>query len=364
MALTKLPVRYCCLYDPNATSSQFQGQKNLSRYVLAALSIAYPNELTRAGLSEPSAVPSVSQLIATARKIARFRRDSGPPRGVTVIDMVLSLGTVPEAQYGDHLILIGHDSYALRARRELAATKPGSAWVRRVVAYLAWRHLEDCLAKLCHRRIYVSAVDAAAAGPRSSALVMPIPLSATMRRAAEVPKIGLRGSPKRLLISVPVLNRAQNRFDLAAIRQVRRLAPPDATLTVWGAAAEPLAARLTDLGGLEFVPWAEDYEAFLRRFDLLIYPRIVGSGFHSKLAEALAVGLPCLAVDWIAKALTDAGYCGLLPFSGISDFAPAVVRALATAAPPPTVSDLADPAVALAPLLEAVEFAREPNSHG
>ena len=361
--MSEVSLYYCCLYDPTVDSPDFSGQKNLSRHVLDALNSTHRLTLSAITCSDPPTLPSVGRLIAVTQKIARHRRTSDSNTGVTVVDMVHSLASLPEARYGDSLIVIGHDSYALRARRELEATKNGPPKIRRMIAYLAWRYLEHRLGKICHKRIYVSPIDAQVAASDGSALVMPIPLTATMRRAATMPTARSNGLPKRLLVPVPVLNTSQNRFDLDAIAQIRRLAPSGTTVTVWGAAADYLASQLPDHDGLDFVSWADDYQAFLSCFDLLIYPRIIGSGFHGKISEALATGLPCVVVDWVAHALTHAGYGGLLTFSGDHDFAKVVGQALAGPAPRPRVPK-GDPARAMAPLLTAVDQAKRGAAFG
>ncbi len=350
---------YCCLYDPRGKARAFQGQKNLSAHVLAVLEKTYPTTMRVLDRDSSAVVPKVFDLLKTARRIEAYRARATTPnsalQGVTVVDMVLSFADLPSERFLDNIVLIGHDSYALRAWREWRQTPLGRGWLRRGLAWWAWHRLERHLARICAHRIYVSPVDQRVAGPLETSSVISIPLGSDIHAAKcstlARPK---QHPPRTILIPVPVLNAAQNAFEARALVRILEVLPQGAVLTLWGAAASHHAKAFGTRPNLRFVDWVEDYTAFLSGFDLLLYPRAVGSGFHTKLAEAQALGVPCLTVDWVAAALQTAGYTGLSTYRG-GAFIAALSKVLADGAPHPgAVPRTADPDVALRPLLDAI----------
>lgn len=354
-------LRYCCFYDPRGPERRFQGQKNLSAHVLTALERTYGDYLELLPYSQVDQAPNIASLLKVTREIETIRASSGAtPKGITVVDMVLSLAYLPIERCADAIILIGHDSYALRAWREWQKTRFGLRWLRRGLAWWAWHRLERRLSRICEHRIYVSPVDLDAAGPSKTASFMPIPLH-TQILAGQVYASTRqeKSSPKKILVPVPVLNTAQNSIEETILRKILVALPHDANVSVWGAAADHHAKALGADPRLHFVDWVTDYSAFLSSFDLLIYPRLVGSGFHTKLAEALALGVPCLAVDWICEALAAAGYTGLTAFRE-ETFSATLDHVLqAGATPPKGLPDAAKPDVAMAPLIAAINATRD-----
>lgn len=351
---------YCCLYDPRGPGTLFQGQKNLSVHVLTAIEKTYGDYLEHLTPVKADAKTDIASLLKIACEIETVRATSREdPRGVVVVDMVLSLAHLPAKRHSDLIILIGHDSYSLRAWREWKKTRFGLSWARRGLAWWAWHRMERKLSRICYHRIYVSPVDRSAAGPRGTSSVMPIPLRPQLHAAqASRSMMKNRKPPRKFLVPVPVINAAQNLAEEKILQKILAELPNGATATVWGAAAEHHAKRFGADPRLRFIDWVDDYSAFLGGFDLLIYPRLVGSGFHTKLAEALALGVPCMAVEWICEALADANYTGLTAFRE-QTFSATLTKVIQTGAElPKGLPDKANPGVAMLPLIEAVNAAR------
>ena len=320
---------YCCFYHP-FDKPGFQGQKNLSVHVDRVLSDSFAKQYQSVSSREFSGFPSIYGIVKTLHKVLWWRvldifrsRGADAPHNVTVVDMIHSVVVLGRQNSGDRLVLIGHDSYSLRGRRQLMQTGAGTAFVRTAAAWVCWCYAEFLARRVFDFQFFVSPVDCRVAGHPHRSGVLPIPLSEHIRKAAgrRLPSSGRR---RKLLIPVAVVNPAQNSFDAAAVRTIVRVCPPETEITLWGAGAEILKSEFDAVEDLQFVTWVEDYTGFLGQFDAVIYPRIVGSGFHTKLAEVLALGVPTLSVDWIAEALTSAGYSGLSTFTGSGDFETAV----------------------------------------
>ncbi len=327
--MAEMGLCYCCFYHPFDRSG-FQGQKNLSVHVDQVLSDSFAGQYQTVSSPEFSGFPSIYGIVKTLHKLLWWRvldfsrsRGADSPRNVTVVDMIHSVVVLDRQNSGDRLVLIGHDSYSLRGRRQLMQTGAGMAFARTAAAWLCWCYAEFLARRVFDFQFFVSPVDCRIAGHPNRSGVLPIPLTEHIRKAAGQ----RRPSPdkrRKLLIPVAVVNPAQNRFDAEAVNIIRRICPPETEITLWGAGAETLRAEFDAVENLQFATWVEDYTGFLGQFDAVIYPRIVGSGFHTKLAEVLALGIPTLSVDWIAEALTSAGYSGLSTFTGSGDFETAV----------------------------------------
>lgn len=345
-------IHYCCFYYPFSAPG-FAGQKNLSRSVHAILAAEFGESLHSTSQDPRADFPSVLSCLKVAHRLLLGRLSR--TREVTVLDMIHSLSCLPKERHRDRIILVGHDSYALRAWRELRHSRPTLGWhkVRKAAAWAAWAYLEFLLRLVCTSRLYVSPIDRAAVGGKRSAEIA-IPLSPHLLQSR--PQSSSIGEIKRVLISTPVCNATQNAFDVEAIRIVHEITFPNASIVVWGAAADRLSSEIGHLAGVEFVSWVHDYISFVQSFDLLIYPRIIGSGFHTKIAEALVLGVQCVCAEWVARALEAVGYSGLSTFEARGCLGSAVRRALELhrrGKRRPHVPAAVHPQVALRPLVDA-----------
>jgi glycosyltransferase involved in cell wall biosynthesis len=165
------------------------------------------------------------------------------------------------------------------------------------------------------------------------------------------------GKP-RILVSLPVTNAAQNRIDKELVEHLLRITSDRAAVTIWGKGAKAVSESLNCRDTVHVSEWVEDYPSFIASFDLMVYPRLVGSGFHGKLAEALVLGVPCLCADWVGKPLKACGYDGLYTFTGGRDFETAYTDLFeqilsSQGLPLPIVPTQAQKGVAIAPLIEA-----------
>lgn len=328
--MVEMGLRYCCFYHP-FDKPGFQGQKNLSVHIDRVLSDSFSGQYQTVSSPEFSGFPSIQSILKTLhsllwwRVVDKLRRhDTDNAHNVTVVDMIHSVVVLGRQNSGDRLVLLGHDSYSLRAWRQLMQTGAGVAFVRTAAAWLCWRYAEFLARCLFDFQFFVSPVDRRVAGHPHRSSILPIPLSEQFREAAGRRRSSSGRRRQKLLVPVAVINPTQNSFDIAAVKTIRLVCPPETEITLWGGGAETLRPGLEAVENLEFVTWVEDYTGFLGQFDAVIYPRIVGSGFHTKLAEVLALGIPSLSVDWIAEALTSVGYGGLSTFSGPDDFETAV----------------------------------------
>jgi hypothetical protein len=328
--MVEMGLRYCCFYHP-FDKPGFQGQKNLSVHIDQELSDSFSGQYQTVSSPDFSGFPSLQSILRMLhsqlwwRVVDQWRpHDTDRACNVTVVDMIHSVVALGRQNSGDRLVLIGHDSYSLRAWRQLMRTGAGLAFVRSAAAWLGWRYTEFLARRLFDFQFFVSPVDRRVAGhPRRSG-ILPIPLSQQIREAAGQRRPSSDHCRQKLLVPVAVINPTQNSFDMAAVKTIRLVCPPETEITLWGGGAETLRPELQGVENLRFVTWVEDYVGFLEQFDAVIYPRIVGSGFHTKLAEVLALGIPSLSVDWIAEALNSAGYGGLSTFTGPGDFETAV----------------------------------------
>jgi hypothetical protein len=364
--MVEMGLCYCCFYHP-FDKPGFQGQKNLSVHIDRVLSDSFSGQYQTISSPESSGFPSIYSIVKTLHNLLWWRvtdlfgsHRTDSPHNVTVVDMIHSVVALGRQNSGDRLVLIGHDSYSLRAWRQLMQTSAGTAFVRTAAAWLCWCYAEFLARCVFDFQFFVSPVDCRVAGHPHRSGVLPIPLSEHVRKAAGQRRPSSGHRRRRCLVPVAVINPTQNSFDTAAVKTITRVLPPETEITLWGAGAETLRPGLEAIENLKFVTWVEDYTGFLGQFDAVIYPRIVGSGFHTKLAEVLALGIPSLSVDWIAEALTSAGYGGLSTFSGPGDFETAVREFCGhgpSPAPTATVSlpQSADAKHALQPLVESCD---------
>lgn len=351
---------YCAFYGPE--TSGLPGQQNLSRFVRTALAESF--DVTNLS-PKPIKIKRFPGLLTVVTALVRLwyhqskRRTSDA--NVTVVDMIHSLTALPKARSADRLIVIGHDSYALRARRDFAHARQIRARLRLGASMMGWSFAEFLLRRVAWRTFFVSSIDLsnAARGHPSGLLAIPVDekireIGHRYRKTQSVRNSDLQ----RIVVSLPVTNSTQNRIDAELVNQVLSILGERAEVTLWGKGAELVARRADPTGRARVVEWVEDYAKFLQSFQLLVYPRMVGSGFHTKLAEALVLGVPCLCVDWVASPLIESGYDGLTTFSGSSDFPFALStvtsrKATLKGTPMPILPAKASPAAALQPLIEA-----------
>lgn len=278
---------------------------------------------------------SVPKFFAIARKMIFIALIRGLKRqcsgDITVVDMVHSLATLDNKRARDRLIVLGHDSYALRAWRDFKASRLSVRKARLLISWIGWRFIEVLLRHLAWRVFFVSPIDSRNAIGSSFDNVLAIPISANLCDAgARLRTQGQlrRGSP-RILVSLPVTNFSQSVIDLALVSRLLDIASSRAEITLWGKGAAPLCKALNNLpSSVRIVEWVENYTAFVASFDVLVYPRMVGSGFHTKLAEALVLGVPCVCVDWVATPLSLAGYDGITTFKDSESFSRAIAEFL------------------------------------
>lgn len=354
---------YHAFFGPNTPG--LAGQQNLAREVRKLLSETFELEDLAPADAAAVAVPKLTTVLAAIVRLA-LARGLNPKRScdVTVIDMVHSLATLDSSRARDRLIVIGHDSYALRARRDLGAARGWPRKMRLVVSWAGWRLVEFFLRRLVWRALFVSPLDSDQAVKGDQADVLAIPVSAGLRDAGA--RRRAKGTPHsdrpHILVSLPVTNASQLDIDLALVACLMHVAESRAEITLWGKGTASLRARLKLPATVRTVDWVDDYVGFVAGFDLLVYPRMVGSGFHTKLAEALTLGVPCLCVDWIATPLWHAGYNGIITFTKQATFSSALAGWLdafydGLASPVPTIPAKAAPKAALAPLLKAISQA-------
>lgn len=360
----KLRPNYCSFYGPDTVG--LQGQQNLSRAIRSATSSNFEiNDLSQTP-TRMDHFPSLFRVLAAAfslwlRRLTTRRRSGG----VTVLDMIHSVTVLPKEHATDKLIIIGHDSYALRTMRELRAAQGAKTRLRLWMSALGWRCVELMLRNMAWHFFFASPIDFAyaASGYPGGVIAIPvdhqlIEIGKKLRNRPISPRIEI---PK-VLVSLPVVNPSQNRIDSELVTALLKKTKGIADVTLWGPAAPAISNVVNQNGQAHLVEWVEDYAGFLSSFDLLVYSRMVGSGFHTKLAEALVLGVPCVCVDWIAAPLIQAGYGPLITYSKPAEFVPAVARAIqeiSNGAPRRQISPNAYAEVALAPLIEICREALE-----
>lgn len=317
----KAPVGYCCFYR-SGIGSGFKGQCNVSIPLRQVLALHFNVKDINRSKHQYSRFPSVARIIGAMQLILLTRlvsRASSSRQLNIVVDMVHSLIELPKIHFKDTLILVGHDSYALRSWRDLKHTGPILHKIRRITALLAWLYAEWLSRQVFSHQFFVSPIDRQFAGSANRSSFVPIPLSSLVASASAQLLSRRRNSKRRILIPVSVINASQNRYDLDIIRLAYDKLSDWGDIVIWGAASKYMKKELSYLPKLDYVEWAEDYCEFLAAFDLLIYPRVVGSGFHTKIAEAAALGVPCVCVDWVALPLIEAGYQGIMQYNTTQD---------------------------------------------
>lgn len=362
-----MTVFYHAFFGPNTPG--LEGQQNLSREVRKLLGTTFDaQDLAPVG-SEPVAVPSVFRVIVAMYRLLLTRAlRPGCSGNLTVIDMVHSLATLDPARARDRLVVIGHDSYALRTWRDFRAARGGLPRLRLALSWACWRHVEFLLRLLAWRAMFVSPLDSHHASWSKAGETLAIPVAASLREAGRRRRMNAGAARKpgrpRLLVSLPVCNTNQQRIDRLLVDRLLEIASARACITLWGKGAAALYGECVLPDNVRVVDWADDYARFLQGFDLLVYPRMIGSGFHTKLAEAQTLGVECICVDWVAEPLLRAGYDGILTFSDPSSFSRAVEDWLESFFINPTrplcsIPAKATPEAALAPLLDAVTLGLE-----
>ncbi|MBI5870569.1 MAG: glycosyltransferase [Actinobacteria bacterium] len=76
---------------------------------------------------------------------------------------------------------------------------------------------------------------------------------------------------------------------------------PEAEFIVCGASGEALASRFAGMPGVRFTGFIEDLESAYLDASMLVTPLSVATGSQYKVLEAMALGLPVLASDVVAK---------------------------------------------------------------
>jgi hypothetical protein len=351
----KPPLFYVCFFGPR--SSGVEGQQNLARPVRTILSETFDLVDLAPATTETVRFPNLWLVVAALHRLVFARLFRRPSGRVTVVDMVHSFVTLPSDRACDRFVVLGHDSYALRTARDLAHTRGTLSRLRLAISALGWWYVEVLLRQLAWKSLFVAQIDRdRAAGKKGG--VFAIPVSDALRTQGAALRLMPRCVPSmpHILVSLPVVNPAQGRIDRALVQDLLIRTCGTHYVTLWGKGAKDMAARTTLPPDVAVITRVEDYAGFLASFDLLVYPRLIGSGFHTKLAEALVLGVPCLCADWVAAPLKAAGYNGIRSFVNMDDFGQALTDSLADLSMPrpplkPVIPASAAPSVALAPLI-------------
>ena len=70
---------------------------------------------------------------------------------------------------------------------------------------------------------------------------------------------------------------------------------PQVEFTIWSRNFHSCISDLSKLNGVKIVTWVDDYYSMLNSADIYLYPQIYCSGIQTKLRDAMAIGLPCVA---------------------------------------------------------------------
>lgn len=354
-------MNYCAFYG--AEASGVAGQQNLSRPVRAVLGRAF--ELTDLS-PEAAEIVSFPSLGTTIRAMHRllFTRllRARSHTTVTVLDMVHSFAALSSDHAHDRLIVIGHDSYALRTLRDLRASRGASSRLRLLLSWIGWCYVEFLLRRLAWCSLFVSPIDRRYAARNMTSDLIAIPVSEEIRHAGERLRTieeRTHSSQLRILVPLPVANPAQNSIDQDLVARLISTTDKLTEVTLWGRGALILDKTIELPENCQIMDWVQDYTGFLAGFDLVVYPRLVGSGFHTKLAEALILGVPCFCSTWVATPLLEAGYDGITVFTNPAQFETEIVKLLAKLRSKewqsmPILPQKAATDVALAPLIHAV----------
>lgn len=355
--MKQTPLFYSCFFGPLSTG--VDGQQNLAAPVRTLLSDTFTMIDLSPATAETARFPTLRQVIAAIHRLLLVRLFRRPSGQVTVVDMMHSFASLPSARAADRFVLLGHDSYALRTRRDLAYAQGVGPRIRLALSALGWWYVELLLRRLTWKSLFASPLDRDQAAPgKGDVFAIPVSKALRIRGAQLRPPLYDRDSQPHILVSLPVVNPTQGMIDLKLVRELLARTSDTHRVTLWGKGAVELAARYVLPPDVAVVTWVADYADFVEEADLLVYPRLIGSGFHTKLAEALVLGVPCLCADWVAAPLIAAGYNGLRSFTSAQDFGTALTEALAdlaASAPGPiiTIPASAAPAVALSPIVAA-----------
>ena len=199
-----------------------------------------------------------------------------------------------------------HDAYSLGYERALQMRMPWlSRWATRLRLFL-FRNLEKRYYPAFTKVIVVSPRDAAYL--RSFGLenveVLGIPIKST---GLQPPKVKVSKQRKLLVVapsSAPWQKQDLMEF-LNVVLPVLRLNHPQLEVVCFGAGASELDPIKANEQEVEVTTYVDDYAGFLNDNWIYLYVRRTGTGMHTKLQDAMAVGLPVVG----AKVLLDA-FCG------------------------------------------------------
>lgn len=196
---------------------------------------------------------------------------------------------------GVRSLLLPVDCYSLYYRR-LSRTEP--SWLGRLKA--GW--LSRCFARW-EARVYprltavapVGQVDAAELrrlAPAAKIHVLPVAAQASRSRVA---RPGLR-----VLVCGAFWMPA---VAADAIEFLSHWKPEPVELVVWGRQAPEALRQAALAAGGTYVDWVEDYDEFLARGDIYVYPQRAAAGLQTKVQQAMAAGLAVVAAPEILEAL-------------------------------------------------------------
>ncbi len=203
------------------------------------------------------------------------------------------------------IVLTCHDAYSLARRRARLAAKGAIEGITMWLREAAFRKLEKRHYPEMDAVVTVSPVDAdyLRVCGLNEVRTVPVPLDLDTdgmicRKWSE------RAEVLCVVPPVAVRNVIYDAINFLAIGvpRIREAVGRDLKITVWGGAAYKIRKAIKEKDGLTFLDTVPDYFRFLSRRWVYVYPRRVGAGLHTKVLEAMGMGLPVVGYEEIMGA--------------------------------------------------------------
>jgi glycosyltransferase involved in cell wall biosynthesis len=188
-------------------------------------------------------------------------------------------------------LLYSHDAYSLFHKYSCENTRNLFYYLLYKIKELTFRHLERKFYEQVSKVVTVSDIDTSHLVHNNihNVVTVPIPVSDTFSNTKKE-----KGGPQGLLIVAPYFTESDiflaKEFISGYLDRIKRTCDFD-EIVVWGKYILdfPFTKKYQDIS---FINYVEDYVGFLNRDWVYVYLKNVGSGMHTKLQEAMALGLP------------------------------------------------------------------------
>ena len=191
-----------------------------------------------------------------------------------------------------------HDLYSLSELRRLKYEKRFIYRIKIYAKYLHERIWELILNKICFRLYFISRLDKKI---NNIYFKSNKGLACSDYKFNEDKSVTNTSRIHNVLISIPLIENAMvehSKFILKSWNKFRKSNDKEIKVTLFGEGASSINNYEQNLE-IRRTKWVDDYKNFLSGFDLFIYPRFTGAGFHYKVEDFVNTGKLVLTSSFI-----------------------------------------------------------------